>query len=190
MTTKRKSPFDDGCHPELWQLAIKYEDEFFRDMSLQEPWSDPIREELEERGDYGHFPRIEFVTFSLKENDDEILGSYDIEEQHISVVNGCEVTTLLHEMIHYYDHALERLSPAVRELVLVVLWEKVSKNVDNLLERCSKFLELVEHNDLEAEGGQHGLLFLLKSFDIDIRLELPLFTTLGYGYTEDGNNEG
>jgi len=44
----------------------------------------------------------------------------------------------------------------------------------------------IPHNeDLADVGGEHDLLFFLKSIDLDIRCGFELLTVFGYNYTRD-----
>ena len=43
---------------------------------------------------------------------------------------------------------------------------------------------ILNETELQSQGGTHDILFLLKSFDLDLRKGYPLGTVFGYGRTE------
>ena len=51
-------------------------------------------------------------------------------------------------------------------------------NSDDIIKSHSEF---IHQSDMAVNSGEHGLLFLLKSLDLDIRFGFPLGTVCGYG---------
>ena len=177
----------------LLSEAIAAEDELFSDMLLVD--HPALLEVFHDRG-MGNPYSIEHANFSVSEHTDDTNGSYDRHSRTITVALPYEQTTLYHEMIHYYIDMLQRPNPTIEEeptrrdisiceLLTVTLWNRLIGPIPDLPQITEFFLERVGHLDLENEGGIHDLLFLLKSFDIDLRLGLQLGYTFGYGMADE-----
>lgn len=76
---------------------------------------------------------------------------------------------------------LQRFPPLIRELLVVELYNKLLPQVGDLRERIFNHCELYSYEKTFKEGGEHGVLFFLKSLDLDIRCGYPLGTVCGYG---------
>ena len=81
--------------------------------------------------------------------------------------------TLLHEMIHAYDSVLYKTFSAHRDYVVLKLYEKLRITIPDLLQLITI--------DLHTGNITHSLLFMLKSLDLDLRLDKPLGTVYSYG---------
>ena len=160
--------------------ALELEDAYFTDMTLAD--FPEVMDALDERGESWLSPCVEKVRFyELKESADGTTGAYDPKSKAIGVLDGMDVTTLMHEMIHMYEHQIDELNPSIRQYLAVKIWEKICPQVTDLEARILGHLEPVGLRELENWGGQHDVLFLLKSYDIDLQLGLKLGTTMGYG---------
>lgn len=170
----------EPMEPEGWQAlhrAIYLEGLLFDDMTLAR------YPEITEDVDYIE-PQIGNTPFYVRDLGDGVLGEYDPDRRCIILADGYTDSVLAHEMIHYYEHRLNDITPELSQLIACDLWQQLDGKVPEMRRRVVSFLELRGHGDLEAEGGRHDVLFLLKSWDIDLSLGLPLSTTLGYGYAE------
>lgn len=172
---------DEATEYALLLEAMKLEDLFFQDMTLNE--FPKILEVLDEWG-WRHNPTIEHVRFTNLESepDGDTFGEYDRRTKTISIAPEHAASDLCHEMIHHYENELDELSESLRQYLAIKLWQRMYLTIPDLEDRVQAHLEVVGHRDLENVGGQHDVLFLLKSYDIDIQLGLPLGTTFGYGY--------
>ena len=56
----------------------------------------------------------------------------------------------------------------------------MSRKISDLDQRIQAFTHLSDQQKLDAIGGCHDVLFLLKSFDLDIKMRYPLGSVLGY----------
>ena len=56
----------------------------------------------------------------------------------------------------------------------------MSRKISDLDQRIQAFTHLSDQQKLDAVGGCHDVLFLLKSFDLDIKMRYPLGSVLGY----------
>lgn len=170
---------------ELQGLCYEYEDEYFEDMTLQknsilydvvqnqDEWTDGILMGIE-------FESLRFYIV----NSDEYKGCFSPTERKIEIdrryVNSKDVT--LHELIHFYEWQLERnVSPTIRELLILRLYNKLKPQINNIDELITFHCDAFENYHTFYNGGQHGLLFYLKSLDLDLRCGYSLGTVCGYG---------
>lgn len=172
---------NEGIANALMHEAIRLEGLYFQDMTLEE--YPQILDTLNEWGVFVN-PTVEHVHFHELEPDNSgTFGIYDRRAKSISLLlNGLTESTLCHEMIHHYENELNELDDSICQYLAIKLWQKLSPTIPDLESRVLKYIEATEHRNLENEGGQHDVLFLLKSYDIDVRLGIPLGTTFGYGY--------
>lgn len=91
---------------------------------------------------------------------------------------------ILHEMLHGHEQILLSINHIVRETLLVELYNKLKKEIPNIDKIISIHANINHNLELSKIGGEHDLLFLLKSLEIDLRRNNKLFTVFGYGYNE------
>lgn len=122
-----------------------------------------------------------FIVTETTEN-----GETDIFERTIKINPQFvdDKNIILHEMIHAHEHILSLVNPLLKETLILELYKKlfsVLKNLDCIIYNHAN----ISHNsDLAGLGGYHGVLFLLKSLDLDLRLNNNLFTIFGYNYNK------
>lgn len=97
--------------------------------------------------------------------------------------------TILHEMIHAHEFILEKRKPLLKEIVLLELYKNLKpklnqKNID-IDTWIFNHANIPHNEDLADTGGEHDLLFFLKSIDLDIRCGFELLTVFGYDYTRN-----
>ena len=108
-----------------------------------------------------------FIVTETTEN-----GETDIFERTIKINPQFidDKNIILHEMIHAHEHILSLVNPLLKETLILELYKKlfpVLKNLDCIIYNHAN----ISHNsDLAELGGYHGVLFLLKSLDLDLRL--------------------
>lgn len=104
---------------------------------------------------------------------------------------------LFHELLHCYIARLVTLPARYRDALIVSLTVELSKQVPQLAKYCEDVLALFEqepgsanYNAFEPKvnrhlaNRRHGLLFLLKALDLDIRHGWPLGTVLTRGQSD------
>ena len=112
-------------------------------------------------------------------------GQFEPATQTLRVADAVpEDSVILHEMIHLHEYVLNQLSSYFREIVLYVLYRKLSGKISDLDARILSFGHIGQETLLQEQGSTHGLLFLLKSFDLDLRMGYPLGTVFGYGMAD------
>ena len=108
---------------------------------------------------------------------------------------------LLHEMIHVfqglYDYSGKPpmysidgtkvescVFPFIRDALLVSLYTELKSRIDDLDERILAHANIHSGVKIAQEGGNHDILFFLKSLDVDLRCGYTLGTVCGYGRTK------
>ena len=84
-------------------------------------------------------------------------------------------------MIHAYEFILSQKIPMLHEYLTLALYKKLSPLINDLDKRLSEHGEMYGQYRVTSSGGYHGLLFYLKSLDLDIRCGYSLGTVCGYG---------
>lgn len=87
---------------------------------------------------------------------------------------------ILHEMIHMHEYAINGLPTFFHDMVYWALYKSLKDKVPNIDEIISNHARLVSEWVIQKCGGTHDILFLLKSFDLDLRKGYPLGTVFGY----------
>ncbi len=168
--------------------CYEYEEEYFEDMILKD--GSLLNDVIETVNNFtdGYLLGIEGELRIYVVNECEsgrcYSGCYDVKEHKIEIVkeyiNSKDV--ILHELIHFYEHQLEeKVDPVIRELLTIELYNKLSPQIPDLRKRLLDHCELYSYVETFKSGGQHGVLFFLKSLDLDIRCGFPLGTVCGYG---------
>lgn len=137
--------------------------------------------------------QIELFSYSLFKvaiaDLDDSYGQFEHETQTLTLdtksVNDDSV--LLHEMIHLHEYVLtdEIYTTMFTDAVFWGLYTSLREKIPSLDKIITAKLHILTAHGINSIGGNHSLLFLLKSFDIDIKMGYPLGTVYGY----DLNNE-
>lgn len=93
-------------------------------------------------------------------------------------------SVILHEMIHLYERRFDRFPNYFRDMVLISLYTDLKPKVlemgEDLDALILKSLNAVDANVVESTGGDHSILFFLKSLDLDIKKGYRLGTVFAY----------
>lgn len=169
---------------ELQVLCFDCEQEYFEDMLLEDGslLNDIIKTVL----DYtdGIFLGIDGKLRLYIVDDSDFNGCFYGNEEKIEINRQYihDKSVILHELIHYYEHQLEEeFPPFIRELLVLELYNKLLPPISDLKERIFNHCELYTYEKTFRGSGEHGVLFFLKSLDLDIRCGYPLGTVCGYG---------
>jgi hypothetical protein len=86
-------------------------------------------------------------------------------------------------MIHAYEVILfeNPLGRILRDILFVNLYNSLKPKIKNLDTLITTHGHIYNQGKITREGGYHGILFYLKSLDLDLRLGLKLGTVCGYG---------
>ena len=184
----------------LWEKVAEYEDIYFEDFTLKpdsvlhnfichetEDDSGNLVEYANELPDTGLF---NFETpYAVKiAKLDGYGGICDLESRTITIdserINDQKV--ILHEMIHAYisNFKGDRLAVFL-ECLLLRLYNELKIKIPDLDGRIINHAHTIRQEDFYGHGS-HGLLFFLKSLDLDLRLNLPLGSVCSYGRDTTG----
>lgn len=189
MNHKRFLEWWENRTPAEWELqsmAFDFEEKHFADLRLTAP---SIRKRLLRYQEQGHDGQwyeteddidvsIDGWIFRFRRFREGWLGRCDHKHQTIFVRPGLSNTehraALLHEMIHAYEF---QLSPPFREWLLLDLHKRLSKRIKPA--RLRRYMDVSTHAFFHKSA--HGLLFLFKSLDLDLRFKWQPGTVFGYG---------
>lgn len=116
------------------------------------------------------------INFGAKQ---EANYSLKVDPRHID-----DDYVILHEMIHMHEFVLEIYPTYYHDAILYSLYHDLRSKIEDLDRRMERQGHIVMQEELAQFGGVHDLLFLLKSFDLDLRMNYPLGTVFGYGMAD------
>lgn len=184
---------------QLVEQVGEYED-YFQDMlfepgtstyeliqckSKQEDSDEWIDDEVGRPDELAYFS-TSFLKYKVEELNG-MLGYYNKDEQLICVspIALKNKHIVLHEMIHVYEDLINELPLYYHDMVLWALYKDLKIRIPKLDDIISSHAHLLTGSTIYNRGGLHDILFLLKSFDLDIRMEYPLGTVFGYGREDE-----
>ena len=174
---------------DLHTRALELEAIFFHDLMLKSP-------ELADYtaaygGDGGIYDCADDLSLSLEGNQytyhvqelEDCGGMCNGYDRSITISREClfDDNTLIHEMIHAHENILDKKLPFMKEIIFLELYRKLLKENIDIDNRIKSHANLLSGIDISLRGGSHSVFFLLKSLEIDIRRNLKLGTTCGYG---------
>lgn len=134
------------------------------------------------------FKQIDYFTYDWfsfavdAEIDSDCCGYFRRVDQLLCVSpEHNDETTILHEMIHLHEAVLSSVPSYFRDIVFISLYWDLREKISDLDDIIKGHSNILNENDLFGQGGEHSVLFLLKSFDLDLRRDEPLGTIFGYG---------
>lgn len=97
-------------------------------------------------------------------------------------------SVILHELIHVHECVINELPLFYHDMILWALYADLKNKIPNLDGIITDQSHLLREDSLYKQGGEHDILFLLKSFDLDLRMGYPLGKVFGYGRQEELEN--
>lgn len=161
--------FEEGSSTDAWiRCQAKLENNTWKDEVISRP------DELE------YFSYTFFKTKVEHMNDCD--GYFNSKEQLlcISPKKLDDDITILHEMIHLHEFVLDELPLFYHDVLLWALYSDLRNKINNLDAAISTHAHILNEQDIYSKGGLHDILFLLKSFDLDIQMNYQLGTVFGY----------
>lgn len=151
----------------------------FDDMTLSDGWMAEYADVTQRSGTTEFYKPI--VVHVMGE-EPGCAGAFCPETGLITVdsESGVTVPVLAHELIHLWEHRLRAFDTGYSDLLLIHYWDEFRHQIPNLREIADSLMRSESYNDISETGGQHGLLFMLKSYDIDRRMGWPFGKTFGY----------
>ena len=130
------------------------------------------------------FPKLS--NFRYEDLKGRILSTFD-KEGSIMIINSDldeeeENIALLHSLIHYYEDKLNNVSYHYHDILVIALYRSLSRKVEDLDDLIIEYgrIQNIEHMDSDIHD-EHDILFLLKSFDLDIKMDLEIGTIYNNG---------
>ena len=183
----------------LYEAVIGYEYEYFKDMTFQEESiikdffhmivtceneivDSPYIDRLQRLDSLSNLPLRCYVRKIPRG-----YGVFDRKELTIEIdpEYATNKPTILHEMIHAYEYALSKVPNFYREILFVCLYRDLQTKVECLHKRVIKHSHVWEAEGIRSYAGEHGILFFLKSIDLDLRCGYKLGTVCSYDRDKD-----
>ena len=171
---------------ELQLLAFKLQDKYFSDLRLQSPSITRKLFRYKSQDDDGQWydvvddmPIISIQGWIFKFRcTQKWLGLCDAKHKTIFIKQNLEdvehLATLLHEIIHAFE---SQLVFSFREWLVIEPYRRLSRRIKPAL--LHRYITSSTH--ALVHNTAHGVLFLLKSIDLDLRLKWKVGTVFGYG---------
>lgn len=129
-----------------------------------------------------------YYRFEISSNMPDDCDGYNCQADKLIVINKSSVNSdnvILHEMLHAHEQILLSINHIVRDTLIIELYKKLKSQIKKL-DAIIDFHSNINHSsELSEIGGEHSLLFLLKSLEIDLRCNNELFTVFGYDYNRN-----
>ena len=137
---------------------------------------------------YDHITNFSTSWFTIKV--EELTGCaayYSKSEQqiHISTKFVDNDVILLHEMIHLFEFMINDLPLHYHDMLYWAIYQDLRKKIEGLDDAITQHAHALDSMTLYNKGGLHDILFLLKSFDLDLRQGYPFGTVFGYRRMDD-----
>ena len=125
-------------------------------------------------------------SYAVKPLDNDIAGYFSKNDNLLCVAPEYlhMDSVILHEMIHMIECYLEEFPKFYHDAVLLGLYINLKKDIPDLDNKIYGHTHLFRGEAITAQGGNHDILFLLKSFDLDLKFGYKLGTVCGYGRDE------
>lgn len=177
----------------LVEKVLTFEEEYFTDMTLEE-YKEELGGYIDEDGDEdvieivpeGYLSVARWIIKVVPSIDPceggTVLAQCDIFEKTMSVSEKYknDDITILHEMIHAYEQMLKEYNDSLREFLILKLYNKLLPLIPNLDEVITKDSHVLVKEGFLDSQKEHTILFLLKSLELDLRLDKPLGTVYAY----------
>ena len=114
-------------------------------------------------------------------------ASFNQDEQLITVKPEMLESdrTILHELIHLHEFVINEQPMYYHDALYWALYKDLKTKIPKLDEIITEHAHFITDYEIHRYGGVHDIMFLLKSFDLDIRMGYPLGRVFGYGLEED-----
>lgn len=123
--------------------------------------------------------------YQFRISDDVFVACFDDSTQTLTINPEYvkEERVLYHELIHLFQHNYRRtvIPFLLHDAITWRLYKKLVQQIPDLDKRVSQYMSMDNIIQIRHEGGDHDLLFFLKSLDVDLFKGWPLYTTFGYG---------
>ena len=155
---------------------------------------------------WGYLLNANNYRFSVGELQEGVAGITLTSERTVTISPAYEDNDdiLLHEMIHVFEALYDyegkedeykihspvyglienSIYPFMRDVLFISLYNDVKKKIPELDDLILWHTNIHDGINITEMGGNHDVLFLLKSLDLDLRLGYKLGTICSYGRAE------
>ena len=190
MKNKLQDPFLKNVDYKLLEMAEAYENRYFRDMTFR---ANALARKYTSYDSKNELGKSVTTSTDLSENlsildcsiiryrfKSDICGdclpSKKLIRLNTNLNNEDVKTTLLHEMVHYYEFRLA--SFGYQHQYLIFLVDTLRKIVG--VKMFNRILSSFGHS-INVQIPGHSLLFWMKTIELDYRIKKPFGTVAGYG---------
>ena len=174
---------------ELYVTVAKYEEKYFPEITFKPDsiiW-DFIKFGYEDSSESCDIPKeLQGITnyrYYIKDLDGDCIGTTNGKNRTMTIapeyVN--DKVTILHEMIHIYINIINEFYCFYREVLFLCLYNDLKSKISDLDKRILSHSNAFNSEEISRKGGEHGILFFLKSLDLDLRCGYKLGTVCSYG---------
>ena len=175
----------------LWNTVEELGEKYFGDMLFERgsTTSTFLECEYQGRNCLASLPPVleyfsyEWFDFTVRSLPDNVGGHFDDtdgkQELCVIISHKDDENVILHELIHLHEAVLSSV-PFCRDLVFLSLYWDLKEKVSDLDTIIKGFGNVWNETSLYDDGGEHSVLFLLKSLDLDLRKGQKLGTIFGY----------
>jgi len=176
-------------------------EEFFHDMmfepgtssgklirvKMKSPEEDEWSETDMDIPEYLTYEPYQFCRFIVSQPENGSNGYFDSKNQIICIAPEYSKndSIILHEMIHMHEFVVNEYPIFYHDSLLWILYSDLKNKIPELDTIINEHAHILNETTLYECGGLHDILFLLKSFDLDVKKGYPLGTVFGYGMTDD-----
>lgn len=104
----------------------------------------------------------------------------EIKENIKQLVDRNNNKVFLHTLYQILYYASEEQGNVTKEYFLLRLYNKLKPLIPEIDSLMTSHCDRLDYTSTFKKGGNHGLLFYLKSLDLDLRCKYPLGTVCGY----------
>ena len=164
----------------LLETMSEYEAKYFEDMTLKKLCD--INNDVFDSLEFSIGVNLDDTFKAHISNLEDCAGVYSPDTNTITISSEYKTdkTIILHEMTHYYVFKLEQLWSCYAEWLLLRLYNKLSTEISDLDSRVMAHIERLHYDAEQNTHGAHGILFFLKSYELDIGCGYELGTVCGY----------
>lgn len=129
---------------------------------------------------------LESIQYIVKPMEDDCEGMFNSRDFSIFIPprNLDNKPTILHESIHLHEAVIDQTPKFYHDILLLCLYNDLRTKIKDLDSRILEHTHVYFGDQITTLGGDHDVLFFLKSLDLDLRCGYKLGTVCGYGRDE------
>lgn len=184
-----ETPEEKQLISKVWEFAYLFDDMLFKpdtisaSLTMADVEGKKMQMSLPEEVELFTYDNYKFRVEVLEDAD----GYYQNDEKVLCIDSdslNCD-SVILHEMIHLHESVVNELSLYFHDALVFALYWSLRGKIDNLDDLIMRHAHVMNGADISILGGTHDILFLLKSFDLDLKMGYELGTVFGYDKKEE-----